>query len=147
MNDPHIDIDEIDNSFKNTEPRRGGEVPPASSTQPGQTADFGTDNFRPASGYNPAEMFSGMAQQFRRWQEQSGFGFGRTGFGFVPPETIRHLRASQREFLLAWRSFIDYSLERLEQQELRDQVRAEAEMTGAGSPRTANKIIVEEIDD
>ncbi len=36
---------------------------------------------------------------------------------FFPPEFVEHRRRARREMLLAWRSFIDHALERLEEKE------------------------------
>jgi hypothetical protein len=55
---------------------------------------------------------------------------------------MQHLRNSQKEFLLAWRSFIDHSLERIERQEARDQIRRESGLSNSGT-----KIIVEDLDE
>src|SRR5690242_14774852 len=101
MNDPHIDIDEIEN-----------EVPPASSkTNPQEKTHHGgsaksfedeEDEHWPVN-YSFGDIFAGMNRQFRRFQEQFGPGIGRPGdFELIPSDTRRHLRASQREFLLAW---------------------------------------------
>ncbi len=146
MNDPHIDIDEIDS----TEGLSGAAANPAASPTPAAFEDdaewMGGTGQGPV-GFSMPDMFSTMTQQFRRWQERVTPGFGRSEFELVPPETVRHLRASQREFLMAWRSLIDSSLQRIERQEQRDQLRTETQMSSDGPSRGNHKIIVEEFDD
>jgi hypothetical protein len=41
---------------------------------------------------------------------------------FFPPEFIQHRRRARREMLLAWRSFIDRALERLDEKDTESQL-------------------------
>ena len=86
-NDPHIDIDDLDNT----------PIKPA------------TDESWAKSGIDPdykfGDVFSGLGRRLRNRRS------------VLPIETARHLRASQREFLLACRSLIDHSLDHIERQE------------------------------
>jgi hypothetical protein len=36
---------------------------------------------------------------------------------FLPPEFVEHRRKARREMLLAWRSFIDHALERMDERD------------------------------
>ncbi len=149
MNDPHIDIDEVENYQP---PKPAEEIPAAqaSTTPPSpnpasQTFDDDFDEERMTGGSTFGDIFSSMSQQFRRWQDQAGSGGDSE---FIPKETRRHLRASQRELLLAWRSLIDYSLERIDRRDVRDQIRREAEMSDDTEPvSNSSKIVVEEVED
>ncbi len=38
---------------------------------------------------------------------------------FLPPEFVEHRRKARREMLLAWRSFIDRALERIDEKDVR----------------------------
>lgn len=143
MSDPHIDIDEIDTRGTSAKKESGRPIP-------NEEWDGRTETDRVTEGYNAGDMFSNMSQQFRRWQERMmpGAGMGNNGdFGLIPNEATRHLRNSQREFLLAWRSLIDSSLERLERQDLREQIRNEADISPDAPRRGSNKIVVEEFED
>jgi hypothetical protein len=128
MNDPHIDIDDLDNEKPSAEPKKSAKL----------ETDFDfTDQIPPSSSGNFTGMFGAMTQQFRQWGEQM-----RSDYKIVPDESMQHLRNSQKEFLLAWRSFIDHSLERIERQEARDQIRRESGLSNSGT-----KIIVEDLDE
>ena len=122
MNDPHIDLDEIDSAMPGN-----GPIPSPDPTEPFETG-----------GYDMGSVFANMTRQFQRWGND---------FSLLPTDTARHLRASQREFLMAWRSLIDHSLERLERQDMRDELKAESNLRGDNVGRGAEKIEVEEIDD
>ncbi len=124
MSDPHIDIDEIDAAA-------------SMGTQPGQSREPGIGN-TVESGYDMGNLFTNMTRQFQRWGND---------FSLLPPETSRHLRASQREFLLAWRSMIDNTLEKLERQDMRDQLKNDPDLAGGNFRRGAQKIEVEDIED
>ena len=121
MNDPHIDLDEIDAGVANPQSKPGENEP---------------ENPHPyeATGYDFGNLFATMTRQFQHWTED---------FNLLPTETAKHLRASQREFLLAWRSLIDHSIERLDRQDTRGENRP-ANGTNVGN---SNKIQVEEFDD
>jgi hypothetical protein len=149
MSDPHIDIDELENEVPPATgasiPREKAQANPNPASDPAR--DFEDEDERwPLGSFG--EMVANMNRQFRHLQDKFG-GLGKPGdFEFVPPETRRHLRASQREFLLAWRSLIDFSLERLDRRDLRDELRHEANVSGtAETMRGSNKIIVEEVDE
>jgi len=49
-------------------------------------------------------------QHFRTAREE----FHKSMEGIVPPELVEHHRKARREMLLAWRSMIDASLERMD---------------------------------
>lgn len=49
---------------------------------------------------------------------------------FLPPETVTHLRNAQREQMLAVRSLLDASIQRLDEDEARD-----ASRRGSATPR------------
>ncbi|HEX2911214.1 MAG TPA: hypothetical protein VH186_10430 [Chloroflexia bacterium] len=140
MNDPHIDIDEID------KPDQPG-INPGSH---GASSTFASEESGRGPGFG--DFLSSMTGQFRRWQK-SMTPSGLLGLGgemeVLPEETIQHLRNSQREFLLAWRALIDSSLERLDRQEEREHLKAEARKSGhtVSQPGRSTKIIVEEVDD
>ena len=124
MNDPHIDLDEIDS----------GEAGP----RMGATTPLGGNGPFEAGSYDMGSVFANMTRQFQRWSND---------FSLLPTDTARHLRASQREFLMAWRSLIDHSLERLERQDMRDTLREDTNLGGETIGRGAEKIQVEEIED
>lgn len=130
MNDPHIDIDEIDNPQA---------MPPGSNE-----AEAGNLPKEPAGGFGFSDLLGTMSQQASRWQERlnAGARFG-LDLHIVPPEAKKHLLSSQREFLLAWRALIDYSIEKLDQQEQRDAARS---TRPAQDPPKATKIQVEEFE-
>ncbi len=151
MNDPHIDIDEGEEVQI---PKAQAEIPkaaPSSKPRPKpryEDEDEDEDDMPMNFGGSVWDMFSSASQQFRRWQDQMMPGMGRFGDSeFIPNETVQHLRSSQREFLLAWRSLIDSSLERLDKREVREELRREANLTEEGPARRANKIVVEEVED
>ena len=150
MSDPHIDIDDLENEAP---PATGGAIPHEKAHANPNPAQGATRDFEDEDEHWPlgnfGEMVANMNRQFRHWQDKFGAGLGRPGdLEFIPPETRRHLRASQREFLLAWRSLIDFSLERLDRRDLRDELRHEANVSGkAETMRGSNKIIVEEVDE
>jgi hypothetical protein len=50
-------------------------------------------------------------QHFRAAREE----FRRSFEGMVPPEFLEHRRKARKEMLLAWRSMIDASLERMDE--------------------------------
>lgn len=126
MNDPHIDIDEIDNP----QPAPGA-------------GDSGTDTppKEPAGGWGFSDLLERMSQQAGRWQDRLNAG-ARLGMDMhiMPPEVKKHMVSSQREFLLAWRALIDYSLEKLDSQEPRP-------AKPAAEPPKVTKIQVEEAGD
>ncbi|MDB5081004.1 MAG: hypothetical protein JWP00_2928 [Chloroflexi bacterium] len=130
MSDPHIDIDEIDNPQA---------VPPGVN-------EAATDGLpkEPAGGFGLSDLLATMSQQASRWQERINAG---TKMGLdlhiIPPEAKKHLISSQREFLLAWRALIDYSLEKLDTQEQREAAR---EQGPTQAPPKATKIQVEEFE-
>src|SRR4051794_4456287 len=103
MNDPHIDIDEIDNP----QPAPG-------------SGDSGanTPPKEPAGGWGFSDLLERMSHQAGRWQDRLNAG-ARMGMDMhiMPPEVKKHMISSQREFLLAWRALIDFSLEKLDGQE------------------------------
>jgi hypothetical protein len=104
MHDPHIDIDDMDNSSDNTQ-------------APG---DSGTSERpkEPARGYGLGDLLERFSERANRWQDRLNVGTRRgLDLHIMPPETRKHLVSSQREFLLAWRSLIDFSLERLDREE------------------------------
>jgi hypothetical protein len=41
---------------------------------------------------------------------------------FFPPEFVEHRRKARREMLLAWRSFIDRALERLDEKQTKSEL-------------------------
>jgi hypothetical protein len=132
MSDPHIDLDDIDNTI----PKARAEGP-ASGPDPSSAGadDFDANSTWRAAGRFGANVFSDFA---RRFQGRSGFGTGGGPFDeFFPKEARQHFRASQREWLLGWRTLIDSAIERLDEREAREQ------NPPSGDP---NKIIVEEID-
>jgi hypothetical protein len=106
MNDPHIDIDEIDNPDT---------IPPASD-------DSGPKERpkEPAGGFGFSDLLERMGERANRWQDRLNAG-AKMGLDMhiIPPEAKKHMISSQREFLLAWRALIDYSLERLNREEER----------------------------
>lgn len=145
MSDPHIDIDDLENEVPST---AGASIPREKGQANPNPRDFEEeDEHWPLGSFG--EMVANVNRQFRRLQEKFGPGIGKPGdLEIIPPETRRHLRASQREFLLAWRSLIDSSLERLDRRDLRDELRREANVTDkAETMRGSNKIIVEEVDE
>ena len=50
-------------------------------------------------------------KHFRNAREE----FHKSMEGIVPPELVEHHRKARREMLLAWRSMIDASLERMDE--------------------------------
>lgn len=124
MSERHIDLDDMDNS-----------IPKARATGPANGPDpASVDDFATAS-----ESVWGSARRgafpdvFRFFQERASR--ANPFDQFVPRDARQHFRSSQREFLLGWRSLIDYALERLDEQETRP------------VPSTnPNKIVVEEVD-
>jgi hypothetical protein len=130
MNDPHIDIDEIDNPQA---------TPPVS-----HETEAGSLPKEPAGGFGFGDLLGTLSQQAGRWQDRlnAGAGLG-LDLHIVPPETKKHLRSSQREFLLAWRALIDNSLERLDRQE---QAEAARSNRPAREPTKPAKIQVEEFE-
>ncbi len=130
MNDPHIDIDEIDNPQA---------VPPVS-----HEAEAGSLPKEPAGGFGLGDLLGTLSQQASRWQDRLNTGT-RLGLDLhiVPPEAKKHMLSSQREFLLAWRALIDYSLERLDRQEQHEAARAHRP---AHDPPKPAKIEVEEFE-
>ncbi len=107
MNDLHIDIDEIDN--QETIPPASGES--GSNERPKE----------PAGGFGFGDLLERIGERANRWQDRMNAGT-RLGLDMhiIPPEAKKHLISSQREFLLAWRALIDYSLERLNREEARE---------------------------
>ncbi len=133
MNDPHIDIDDIDNPQA---------VPPVSDT-----ADTGSLPKEPAGGFGFSDLLGTMAQRANRWQDRLNAG-ARLGLDMhvVPPEAKKHLLSSQREFLLAWRALIDYSLEKLETQEQREAAKPAGQSLTPDEPPKVTKIQVDEFE-
>lgn len=133
MNDPHIDIDDIDNP----------------QAAPSGSGDSGAGNVskEPAGGFGFSDLLGTMAQQASRWQDRLNAG---TKLGLdihiVPPEAKKHMLSSQREFLLAWRALIDYSLEKLENQEQREAARPHPAPKPASEPPKVTKIQVEDFE-
>jgi hypothetical protein len=151
MSDPHIDIDEV--VIKTPSPGETAE----SKSQAG-SASSKTDSASKATGFddpdappsdrfaNFSTMFSTLNRQFQGWQRHlTAVNKAHNDTGVLPDEARQHLRASQRELLLACRSFLDVSLERLEQREQREQLRREEDEKHPR--RGATKIIIEETED
>jgi hypothetical protein len=63
---------------------------------------------KPFEGKMPEEA----RQHFRTAREE----FHKSMEGMVPPEFVEHHRKARKEMLLAWRSLIDASLERMEKE-------------------------------
>lgn len=133
MNDPHIDIDEIDNP---------AQIPPASG-------DAGKNERpkEPAGGFGFGDLLERLGERANRWQDRLNAG-ARMGLDMhlIPPEAKKHLISSQREFLLAWRALIDASLERLNREEANENEAAKPQTQAATAPETSKveKIQVEE---
>ena len=62
---------------------------------------------KPFEGKIPEET----AQHYRAAREE----FRKTIESLVPPEFVEHRRQARKEMLLAWRSMIDASLERMDE--------------------------------
>ena len=133
MNDPHIDIDEIDN--------------PQTVPEPGDSGP-GNPPKEPATGWGFNDLLERMGQQASRWQDRLNAG-ARLGLDMhiVPPEAKKHMISSQREFLLAWRSLIDFSLEKLDLQEQREVAKPPRQPKPDAEPPKVTKIQVEETGD
>jgi hypothetical protein len=130
MHDPHIDIDEIDNPDDNTQ-------------APG---DSGTAERpkEPARGYGLSDILERLGERANRWQDRLNASTRRgLDMHIMPPETRKHLVSSQREFLLAWRSLIDFSLERLDREE-REAARPHSQGADPDLSSKAEKIQLEE---
>ena len=111
--DPHIDIDELDDPL----PAAPAPFSSTSSTSSDpQATDW--DSGEPAGLLSMGDTFYMLLKQMRAWQERVTPGNSRS---FIPGRINKHLRAAQREFLLAWRGLIDLSLERLDRQEQEEQ--------------------------
>jgi|GEM_PF-1871751 len=131
MTDRHIDLDDIDRI------KSGQKAEPAAE-QP--LEDF--DN--PESGGKEGYRFWGwqrLPEMLQNFTGQFGPRMRMNSNEFLPEDTMRHFRTSQREFLLAWRSLIDRQLERLDAQAEFDSARAEATYEDG-----TIKIQVEEVD-
>ncbi|MBN9390681.1 MAG: hypothetical protein J0I20_21810 [Chloroflexi bacterium] len=131
MHDPHIDIDEIDNPQDNT----------------GASGDSGTGERpkEPARGYGLNDLLERFSERATRWQDRFNASTRRgLDMHIMPPETRKHLVSSQREFLLAWRSLIDFSLERLDREEEREAARPHNEGADPDLSSKAEKIQIEE---
>ncbi len=116
MTDRHIDLDDIDRM-------KSGQKAESAAEQP--LDDFDNPESRGKDGYR----FWGwqrLPEMLRDFSGQFGPKMRMNSSDVLPEDTMRHLRTSQREFLLAWRSLIDRQLERLSAQEEFDQARAEA---------------------
>lgn len=133
MTDPHIDIDDVDNpdSASNNVAAAGGGA--------GSDNGFGT-------GPNFTEFATGFFNFVERFRNQSGFGSGN-GFDPLPYESRKHFRNSQREFLLGWRTVIDDTIRRLDERDIRDNLRHTSEPLSTYERGTGTKIEVEEIED
>ena len=131
MNDPHIDIDEIDNQET---------IPPASG-------DSGSNEQpkEPAAGFGFSDLLERIGERAGRWQDRLNAG-AKLGLDMhiIPPEAKKHMISSQREFLLAWRALIDYSLERLNREEVREPSAQNNPSTPDVTPKV-EKIQVEEV--
>ncbi len=64
---------------------------------------------KPFEGKIPEET----RQHFRAAREE----FRKSMEGMVPPEFMEHRRNARKEMLMAWRSMIDASLERMEERQ------------------------------
>lgn len=130
MNDPHIDIDEIDNP---------GTVPPA----PGDSGPNERPK-EPAAGFGLSDLLERMGERANRWQDRFNAG-AKLGLDMhiIPPEAKKHMISSQREFLLAWRALIDYSIERLNREEERESPKPHTQAASSETPK-ADKIHIEE---
>lgn len=131
MTDPHIDIDEIDNSQS---------IPPASD----DTNNTGERPKEPAGGFGFNDLLKRLGERANRWQDRFTNAGSRLGMDMhvIPPEAKKHLISSQREFLLAWRSLIDLSLEKLNREEEREDARSHP--AASGEPSKVEKIQIEE---
>ncbi len=130
MSDRHIDIDDLNN---NPAPAMGGATF-STSDAPKMNADEDIDweeVGRERASFNPFRSFGGR-----------GFNLGANPLEEVlPREARQHFRASQREFLLGWRSLIDRAISRIDNRDERDE-----EIRPATSGTNPNKIVIEEID-
>lgn len=131
MNDPHIDIDEIDNP---------SEIPPASG-------DSGTNERpkEPAGGFGFSDLLERMGERANRWQNRFNAG-AKLGLDMhiIPPEAKKHMLSSQREFLLAWRALIDHSLEKITKEEEREAAKPQSTAVATEETIKVEKIQVEE---
>src|SRR5690349_1498461 len=129
MNDPHIDIDEIDNPAT---------IPPASG-------DSGPNERpkEPAAGFGFGDLLERMSERANRWQDRFSAG-AKMGLDMhiIPPEAKKHMISSQREFLLAWRALIDYSIERLNREEERETPKPPTQAASNETPKV-DKIQIE----
>lgn len=131
MHDPHIDIDEIDNSPEASEP----------------SGDSGMNERpkEPARGYAFGDLLERLGEQANRWQDRLNATARRNlDMHIMPPETRKHMLLSQREFLLAWRALIDYSLEKLDREEEREAARPHSQGASPDLSAKAEKIQIEE---
>lgn len=129
MNDPHIDIDDIDSVKASTGP-----------SQPGAKDYMNEAKYEPEMDWeNEGRFGSSNPSVFKRLRDQVGFGMGSGGLDeLFPGEAREHFRASQREFLLGWRTLIDRAISRIDEREQR--------VPPANPGGNSNKIVVEEID-
>jgi hypothetical protein len=71
-------------------------------------AEKSTQNRKPFEGKIPDET----RQHYRTAREE----FRKSVEGFFPPEFREHHRKARKEMMLAWRSMIDASLDRMEKE-------------------------------
>ena len=129
--DPHIDIDEIDNYQENSQ----GSGDSGTAERPKE----------PARGYAFGDLLEYLGEQANRWQDRLNVGARRgRDMHIMPPETKKHLLSSQREFLLAWRALIDYSLERIDREEEHETARPKNPPAGPDLSPKVEKIQVED---
>jgi len=129
MNDPHIDIDDLDSVQAKTGPSQS------------EAKDYlNQAKYEPEMDWETESRFgSAGGGVFKRLRDQAGFGMGSGGLDdLFPGEAREHFRASQREFLLGWRTLIDRAISRIDEREQR--------VPSATPGANPNKIIVEEID-
>jgi hypothetical protein len=117
---------------------------------PGPSSNTGTDI--PVGGDNGAAFninFNDFAASFLNIVERLRSQVSNpANFDPLPYESRKHFRNSQREFLLGWRAILDDVLHRLDERDIRDEVRRSSEpATNFGGSSHSIKIEVEEIDD
>lgn len=137
MTDPHINLDDVSSTSSSY-----------TSGATGSTADdIPVGNSEPASfGPNLNDFVGGFINMVERLRSQAGIGLG-SSFDPLPYESRKHFRASQREFLLGWKAAIDDAIHRIDERELRDNIKRESEKVSPSGTGKGVKIEVEEIED
>lgn len=133
MTDPHINLDEVSSTGSSFNVGINGNA-----------TDIPVGNADPASfGPNLNDFVSGFVNMVERLRNQAGVGLG-SAFDPLPYDSRKHFRNSQREFLLGWKAAIDDAIRRIDEREVRDNIKQDSDKANGSK---GVKIEVEEIED